>query len=364
VLVEQENNAGEPFHGLPGRRRGPPLRLFKACMKLGLFETPGKEWDEFASRHTDLIFYQSIWSRVLKEGLEGQPLYFYLKDGGEIVAGLPGVLLSFKIFKILYASIPYGHFIGEKSYYSAFLQLLEKEFREKGIDQVRLTESPFSDSYSPESFKLISAKCTLLDLRGYEKEKIWEGYKKNIRRDVRKAQRSGITIRGGDSREDIRIFYRLYLTSMERNRAIAKYPFRWFEAVYEEMVEKELGAFLFAELERDAIAGAVFIKSTTSTHYFHNGSKYEFLKFCPNELLIHSALEEAVERGNLFFDFMGSDPNDASLLRFKEKWGSQSKDVFTYVKNYHPLRCRIWEWGKKMGNSSVGSSLIKLVRKG
>jgi serine/alanine adding enzyme len=331
-------------------------------MELKVFESPGKEWDEFASRHTDLIFYQSIWSRVLKEGLGGQPLYFYLKDGEEIVAGLPGVLLSFKIFKVLYASIPYGHLIGRKSYYSVFLQLLEKEFGTKGIDQVRLTESPFSDSYSPESFKPIPAKCTLLDLRGYDKEKIWEGYKKNIRRDIRKAQKSGVTVRRGDSREAVPLFYKLYLASMERNRAMAKYPLRWFEAVYEEMVESGLGAFLFAELEHEVIAGAVFIKSSTSTHYFHNGSKYEFLKFCPNELLIHSALEEAMVMGHPFFDFMGSDPNDASLIRFKEKWGGQSRDLNTYVKDYHPFRCRIWEWGKRWAGSRLGSALLRTLR--
>ena len=315
-------------------------------MELKVFESPGKEWDEFASRYTDLIFYQSVWSEVLKKGLGGQPLYFYLKDGGEIVAGLPGVLLNFKIFKILYASIPYGNMIGESSYYSAFLQLLEKELRGKGIDQVRLTESPFSESYSPESFKPISAKCTLLDLRGYDKEKIWEGYRKNIRRDVRKAQRSGITIRGGDSIEGVNTFYKLYLASMERNKAMAKYPFKWFEAIHEEMVERGSGAFLLAELEHEAIAGAVFIKSSTSTHYFHSGSKYEFLKFCPNELLIHSALEEAIEKGNSFFDFMGSDPLDLSLIQFKEKWGSRSLDLYTYVKDYHPFRSRFGSWVK------------------
>jgi len=331
-------------------------------MELNVFESPGKEWDEFASRHTDLIFYQSVWSRVLREGLKGQPLYFYLKDGGEIVAGLPGVLLSFRIFKILYASIPYGHLIGEKSYYSAFLQLLEKEFGRKGIDQVRLTESPFSNSYSPGSFKPISAKCTLLDLRGYDKEKVWEGYRKNIRRDVRKAQRSGITIRNGDSKEDIRIFYNLYLNSMGRNRAMAKYPLRWFEAIYEGMVEKGWGAFLFAELEDTVIAGAVFIKSPTSIHYFHNGSRYEFLKFCPNELLIHSALEEAIEKGNPFFDFMGSDPNDASLIRFKEKWGGQSMDLNTYVKDYHFFRSKMWELGKSLAGSKWGSALLRTFR--
>ncbi len=160
-------------------------------MELGIFESPGREWDEFASRYTDLIFYQSLWSRVLKEGLGGQPLYFYLKEGREIVAGLPGVLLNFKVVKILYASIPYGHLIGERSYYSTFLELLENEFRRRGIDQVRLTESPFSESYSPDSFKPIFAKCTLLDLRGYDKEKIWRGHKKNIVGMLEKPRKAG-----------------------------------------------------------------------------------------------------------------------------------------------------------------------------
>jgi hypothetical protein len=68
-------------------------------MELKVFESPGKEWDEFASRYTDLIFYQSVWSQVLQEGLGGQPLYFYLREGGTIVAGLPGVLLNFKILR-------------------------------------------------------------------------------------------------------------------------------------------------------------------------------------------------------------------------------------------------------------------------
>ena len=333
-------------------------------MELKVFDSPGKEWDEFASRYTDLIFYQSVWSDVLKKGLKGQPLYFYLREGGEIVAGLPGVLLNFKIFKILYASIPYGQLIGEKSYYPTFLELFENEFRRKGIDQIRLTESPFSEPYPPEaSFKPVSAKCTLLDLRGYDKEKIWEGYKKNIRRDVRKAQRSGITIRSGDFREDIDIFYKLYLASMERNRAMAKYPLHWFETLYEIVTKKGLGAILIAELNGVAIAGVVLIYSASSTHYFHNGSQYEFLKFCPNELLVHSSIEDAVEKGIPFFDFMGSDPNDLSLVRFKEKWGSQSMLLNTYVKNYHPFRCKIWEWGKRLGSSQIGNRLLKLMRK-
>jgi len=331
-------------------------------MELKVFESPGKEWDDFASRHTDLVFYQSIWGEVLRKGLGGQPLYFYLMDGGEMVAGLPGVLLNFKIIKILYASIPYGNMIGDPSYFPAFMDLLEREFKKKGIDQVRITESPFPMSCQLASFKSLLAKCTLLDLRGLDKEKIWEGYKKNIRRDVRKAQKGGVVIRQGVSTEDVLIFSRLYLASMERNRAMAKYPLQWFESLYEMIIQRGLGTITLAEVDNEAIAGAVLIHSQTSTHYFHNGSQYEFLKFCPNELLIHDALEKAIEKKHSCFDFMGSDPLDLPLLHFKEKWGSQSIDLHTYVKDYHPMKCKIWELGKRAMNSSVGSWLFRKIR--
>ena len=42
-----------------------------ASMEIGVFESPGKEWDEFASRYTDLLFYQSSWSEILEKGLGG-----------------------------------------------------------------------------------------------------------------------------------------------------------------------------------------------------------------------------------------------------------------------------------------------------
>jgi serine/alanine adding enzyme len=332
-------------------------------MELKVFESPGEAWDEFASRYTDLIFYQSVWSEVLRKGLGGQPLYFYLKEGDEIVAGLPGILLSFKIFKILYASIPYGNLVGNKSYFSPLMGLLKEEFRKRGIDQVRITESPFFESYQPESFKPISAKCTLLDLRGFDKEKIWEGYRSEVRRAIRKAQKHELSVRRAASREEIEIFYHLYLSSMERNRAIAKYPLRWFEALYEILIQEKKADIFFAIKDDEYIAGVVLIYSTTTYHYLHNGSMEAYLESRPNDLIVDYIIQKGAAEGKRTLDFMGSDPNDLSLLRFKEKWGSQSMDVYTYVKDYHPFKCKIWESGKRLGSSQIGNWLVKLIRK-
>ncbi len=332
-------------------------------MELKVFETPGEQWDEFARRYTDLIFYQSIWSRVLKEGLGGQPLYFYLKEGDDIFTGFPTVLLNFKIFKILYASIPFGNVIGEKDYFHPFMELLDREFKRLRIDQVRVVDTPFLKSYKPVSYHSIPCKWTILDLKRFNLNEIWRGYKEEVRRAIRKAKRNGLVVRALTSPSEVDIFYYLYLSSMERKRAFAKYPRRWFQIIYEILIKEGKADILFALKNDQFTAGVVVIYSSDSLHYLHNGSDRAFLEYRPNDLIIDHMIQKGVKEGKAILDFMGSDPEDFSLIRFKEKWGSCSIDIHTYVKDYHPLRCKIWEMGKRVTGSRVGRGLVKILRR-
>jgi hypothetical protein len=332
-------------------------------MELKIFESPGKEWDEFASRYTDLIFYQSVWSQVLKEGLGGQPLYFYVKDGGEIVAGLPGVMLNFKIFKILYASIPYGNMIGEKSYFPLFMELLEKEFQRRGIDQVRITDSPFWEKRDPNSkYKGIENICTLIDLKNMNEESLWNSYSHYVRRDIKRAQKHGIRIYKGNSKDDFDCLYQLYLKAMERNIAPAKYPYRLVMALAEFIMPSNRGVLLIAKMDQIPVAGILLIYSGSSAHAFLAGSDSKFLKFYPNKFLIHQSLAESIVCGHQIFDFMGSEKEDENLIRFKKLWGGQSMVVATYVKDYNPLRCWVWETLRNFINTPLGSKLTRIIR--
>jgi hypothetical protein len=331
-------------------------------MELKIFESPGKEWDEFASRYTDLVFYQSLWSEVLRKGLGGQPLYFCLSDGMEIVAGLPSVLLDFRIFKILYASVPYGNLIGERSFFGAFTEILDREFRERKIDQVRISESPFSGYHPPGSFRPVAAKCTLLDLRKFDRTGISNGYREEVRRAIRKGEREGLTVKGITTPGETQVFYQLYLSSMARNRAAAKYPLRWFGALYDVLIQRKQADILFAMKGDRHAAGVVLIHSPTSVHYLHNGSEPSLLQHRPNDLLVDHIIRRGVEEGKIFLDFMGSDRNDESLLRFKEKWGSRTSEIHTYVKNYHRVRSKMWELARNAANSRIGSRIMRWIR--
>jgi len=331
-------------------------------MEMGVFESPGQGWDEFAARYTDLIFYQSIWSRVLEKGLGGQPLYFYLKEGDQLVAGLPGVLLKFGILRIFYSSIPYGGLVGEPSYFSAFLELLDREFRRRRIAQVRIVASPFSEPYTPSSYRSVSSKCTLLNLKRFDQERIWDSYRGDVRRAVRKAQKNGVSVKGTGTLQEAKAFYRLYHSSMERKGAPAKYPPPWFSAIYEVLIRQGRADILFALKEGEPIAGVVLVRSSTSYHYLHNGSEEAHFEDRPNDLIVDHIIREGVREGKEVLDFMGSDPADLSLIRFKEKWGSQSIDLDTSIKDISPLKSRIWEVAKKVAASKWGARALSWIR--
>ena len=158
------------------------------------------------------------------------------------------------------------------------------------------------------------------------------------------------------------IFYQLYHSSMERNRAVTKYPRRWFDSLFEVLIQHKKADVFFAIIDDQYAAGVVLVHSGSSVHYLHNGSSKAYLENRPNDLILDYIIHQAVEEGKTTLDFMGSDPADLSLLRFKEKWGSQSVDLYTYVKDYRPVRSKLWELGKTFASSRLGNMLLKFAR--
>jgi hypothetical protein len=71
-------------------------------------------------------------------------------------------------------------------------------------------------------------------------------------------------VKGTTSAEEARVFYQLYLASMERNAAGAKYPFRWFQALYDLLIQQGKADIRFAMKGTQYTAGVVLIYSSKS----------------------------------------------------------------------------------------------------
>ncbi|MFH1336140.1 MAG: hypothetical protein ABII96_06450, partial [Candidatus Zixiibacteriota bacterium] len=72
-------------------------------MNLIVLSEPKREWDEFVSSHSDLIFHTSLWWKVLKEGYGCQMKYLVAEEGGEWLLALPGMMVGNRFFKVFYS---------------------------------------------------------------------------------------------------------------------------------------------------------------------------------------------------------------------------------------------------------------------
>jgi hypothetical protein len=335
-------------------------------MNLILPKEPDKSWDEFVSKHSSLIFHTSLWGKVLKESYRCELKYLILEDKGEPLLALPGMLLGNRFFRVFYSLIPYGGFIGDREHIPEFLGLLNHWAKKEKIPRIQIVDPAIKKKEEMPDFKCVESYRHLLELKGKSQNEIWENYRDSLKRTIKAALKSDLHFEKIKSKEEVNQFYRLYLASMKRKAAMAKYPIELFYEIYDLLVP-EFSDIFFVKCQNRPIAGMVVIYSKEMAHYFHGGSETEYLHLRPNDLLFHQAIQMAREKGKTYFDFLGSDKRFFSLIQFKDKWGTQKEELFNFQKDLGLVRPFLFKVAFGLVQTSFGSAIyrrLKWVHKG
>jgi hypothetical protein len=335
-------------------------------MNLITLEKPDKGWDQFVSRYPSLIFHTSLWGKVLKESYGCEIKYFVLEDKGDWFLALPGMLVGNRFFRVFYSLIPYGGFIGQRKFIPEFSKLLEKKAKQEKIDRIQIVDLEIKQKRELPDFKCMESYRHLLELRDKSMDQVWKNYKDSLKRTIKAALRSGLCFEKIKTREEVDQFYRLYLDSMRRNKALAKYPIELFHKIYDFLVP-EFSDIFFVKFQNRPVAGMVVIYSKKIAHYFHGGSDTEYLHLRPNDLLFHHAIQIAKEKGKSYFDFLGSDKRFLSLIQFKDKWGTQREELFNFHKDMSLVRSFLFKVALNLVQTSFGSAIhrrLKSIYKG
>jgi CelD/BcsL family acetyltransferase involved in cellulose biosynthesis len=146
-----------------------------------------------------------------------------------------------------------------------------------------------------------------------------------IRHGIRKAIKSGVTVREAASEEDMKAFFRLH--SMTRRRlGLPIQPYALFQNMWRFMYPGRL-TLLIAERKGEMIGGLITFKQGRTVSLEHIGYDEKELPFRPNHLLYYTAIERACHEGDLQVDFGKTSPNNAGLLDFKRRWGAEETAV-------------------------------------
>ncbi len=172
----------------------------------------------------------------------------------------------------------------------------------------------------------IVPETAIIDLQAWDMVRL-----PKLRRDIKKANRSGLDILEAHSTSHAEYLYRLYKTTIRKHAGSLRYTPTYFRGLVDLSKEIRLVRCLLAAKD-DQIAGFITtIWHGTTVYYLHGGFNSAFRTHGVSDKLMYRAIEQAQRDGAQCFNLMASPANQPSLVRFKEKWGAVTRPQNTYV---------------------------------
>lgn len=229
---------------------------------------------------------------------------------------------------------------------SNFIERFEKSFNEYCLEEnivaefIRFHPIIKNEYIFKENIHVSHNRFTVYTDLTKSIDEIWDNdiISKN-RNMIRKAIKSGLEV---DFDEDISDFKDIYKTTMDKVTAEEYY---YFNDKFYEALKKINKVCINVKLNSEIVASAIFLRGNEYFHYHLSGSKKEYLKYSPNNLMLWEAIKYAKESGFKIFHFgggLGDSVND-KLFKFKKSFGKGIGDFYI---------------GKRIHNSEVYNYLI------
>ncbi len=152
-------------------------------------------------------------------------------------------------------------------------------------------------------------------------------FKSTVRRNVKRARKSGVEIRRFRDLEALWVFYQLFAQT-HRRHGVPVQPWRWFHSLWRWVVHTGEGFLTLALHRGRAIAGALFLQDGATVVYKYGATDYRYQRLRPNDLLFHEEILRAWHQGYRFFDLGRVGPGEKGLLEYKKKWGAEAVPLF------------------------------------
>ncbi|MGZ4219965.1 MAG: lipid II:glycine glycyltransferase FemX [Solirubrobacteraceae bacterium] len=317
--------------------------------------TAGPEWDAFiedSGGQFTHAYHLSAWREVHRRAYGREPIYMAARGAdGELVGGLPLVVHGGALRALAaslkpgaraasggqrLSSVIRGGPVGsDGEARGALLAAACALIDERGLGELWLeTDVPGCEELvaglQVESHP--PAWLTPLPRDSADLLNAWRKQSKNLSRNLAKAKQRGVIVRGVRSRRDLWRFYRQYVLTMRRHRAV---PRSWLEirSAHKLLAPTGRCRVWLGEYRGDVVAGAMFLSAGASFELLYAGSDLRANDVRPTHAVYWHALEWAIANHKTVVDW-GTAPVDSSLGNFKRQWGAEPVDSFRYT--YQP----------------------------
>lgn len=294
-----------------------------------------ERWDQFVERHPHgWLCHLSGWKLLLERCFSHIKGFYIVKvnsPNNEICAGLP----IFKVNSFLtgkrLVSIPFGTLCDPLYYHETDLQeitdsaiQLGKQYKPAFIEIRNFKTNSLAED--PRFRATLIFKNHYLNLTD-DLESIKKRFHRScVRQRIDRALKSNLTLKLGESEDDLRRFYRLYLITRKRNQ-VPSMPYHFVKSIWEIFQPSGKISLLLAEHENTVIAALLMFKYKDRVSVEFAGSDDSYKSVSPNHFLFWKAINISKAEGYSLFDFGRTSPNNRQLMDFKAHWGTRVADI-------------------------------------
>jgi hypothetical protein len=284
-------------------------------------------WDVVVALHRDAgCFHTTAWAKVLRQTYNHHPFYLQFSRGRRLAALIP--LMEVR-----------SPFTGRRGVCLPFSDACEPLiFDPETVDLVRDRLVSFARErrwkhleirggkwFQPASSSVAKFYGHTLDLRRRVRD-LADCFDSSVRRAIRKAERSNVSVTVGRNRQVIFDFYRLHVQTRRRH-GLPPQPASLFLNIYEHIIKPGLGFTILAQRESCPIAAAIFFRFGKNALYKYGASDKRFQEFRANNLVMWQGIQFLARTGAEKLHFGRTERENDGLRRFKLSWHTEEETI-------------------------------------
>lgn len=286
-------------------------------------------WRKLIDRQPIDLFHSPRWIKVISQSFDIKVKATVIDRAGDEVAGVAWSKLD-DLFGTRKVSLPYSD-------YSDIIAANSKDCN--SVMQAMLSggtpwilRSHYDDLAQHTDWSASTRKFAhhVIDVTPGEDD-LFASLTSMARRNTRKAEKSGVEIVEGTSKDDLRAWVDLHIGLRRNKYRMLAQPFSFFENIWDEFIAKDDGFLLLAKYNGEVIAGTVYLVSGNTCFYKFNASSAEGLKYRPNNALMWQGMLRAKQRGLTAVDLGRTNDSQDGLKDFKASYGGVPSVMTEYT---------------------------------
>jgi FemAB-related protein (PEP-CTERM system-associated) len=281
-------------------------------------------WDAFVQQHPDAtVYHLSAWADVIEATCGHKTDRLAVMAGDRLAGILPVTSFRTPLFGRFAASVPFMNYGGV----AAESEAAATKLRDAAVEIARENRAAYLElRHARRQFDGTPCQthkvAMILPLRATVEQQ-WTALDRKLRNQVRKAEKSNLTVRVGGV-ELLDAFYDVMSENM-RDLGSPLHGREFFERILTTFADRS--RLLCVSLGDVPVAASFVLWHRDRLEVPWASALRRYNPLCPNILLYWEMLKFGIEKGFGSFDFGRSTPNEGTFL-FKQQWGAEPLQLF------------------------------------